>query len=87
MELDALIGALAPSDVIGRRPVEILDLAYDTRRVGAGTLQSLTRRRGLPQGHQRPGLHRVREAFPVHALQRPVGELEQLCIPRGVRLR
>ena len=38
MELDALIRALAPTDVIGRRPVEILDLAYDTRQVGAGTL-------------------------------------------------
>jgi UDP-N-acetylmuramoyl-L-alanyl-D-glutamate--2,6-diaminopimelate ligase len=38
MDLDALIGALAPGDVIGRRPVEILDLAYDTRRVHDGTL-------------------------------------------------
>jgi UDP-N-acetylmuramoyl-L-alanyl-D-glutamate--2,6-diaminopimelate ligase len=38
VELDALIGALAPGDVIGRRPVEILDLAYDTRRVADGTL-------------------------------------------------
>ena len=38
MELDALIGALAPGDVIGRRPVEILDLAHDTRSVRAGTL-------------------------------------------------
>jgi UDP-N-acetylmuramoyl-L-alanyl-D-glutamate--2,6-diaminopimelate ligase len=38
VELDALIGALAPGDVIGRRPVEILDLAYDTRRVSDGTL-------------------------------------------------
>jgi UDP-N-acetylmuramoyl-L-alanyl-D-glutamate--2,6-diaminopimelate ligase len=38
MELDALIRALAPGDVIGRRPVEISDLAYDTRRVRAGTL-------------------------------------------------
>ena len=38
MELDALIGALAPGDVIGRRPVEILDLAYDSRRVADGTL-------------------------------------------------
>ncbi len=33
MELDALIRALAPSDVIGGRPVEIAELAYDTRRV------------------------------------------------------
>jgi UDP-N-acetylmuramoyl-L-alanyl-D-glutamate--2,6-diaminopimelate ligase len=38
MELDALIAALAPSDVIGRQQVEILDLAHDTRRVGEGTL-------------------------------------------------
>ena len=38
MELDALIRALAPGDVVGARPVEILDLAYDTRSVSAGTL-------------------------------------------------
>ena len=38
VELDALIRALAPGEVIGRRPVEILDLAYDTRRVREGTL-------------------------------------------------
>jgi UDP-N-acetylmuramoyl-L-alanyl-D-glutamate--2,6-diaminopimelate ligase len=38
VELDALIRALSPSDVIGRRPVEIRDLAYDTRRVVGGTL-------------------------------------------------
>ncbi|MFN8222392.1 MAG: UDP-N-acetylmuramoyl-L-alanyl-D-glutamate--2,6-diaminopimelate ligase [Gaiellales bacterium] len=38
MELEALIEALVPSDVIGRRPVEILKLAHDTRHVGDGTL-------------------------------------------------
>jgi UDP-N-acetylmuramoyl-L-alanyl-D-glutamate--2,6-diaminopimelate ligase len=38
MELDALIRALAPGNVIGGRPVEILDLAYDTRRVREQTL-------------------------------------------------
>jgi UDP-N-acetylmuramoyl-L-alanyl-D-glutamate--2,6-diaminopimelate ligase len=38
MELDALIGALAPGDVVGRRAVEIRDLAYDTRAVRDGTL-------------------------------------------------
>ncbi|HEY7177546.1 MAG TPA: UDP-N-acetylmuramoyl-L-alanyl-D-glutamate--2,6-diaminopimelate ligase [Gaiella sp.] len=38
MELDALIRALAPGDVIGRRDVEILDLAYDTRAVSGGAL-------------------------------------------------
>jgi len=38
VELDALIRALAPADVIGGRPVEILDLAHDTRSVREGTL-------------------------------------------------
>ena len=33
-----MIRALAPGDVIGGRPVEILDLAHDTRRVAEGTL-------------------------------------------------
>ncbi len=38
MNLDALIRALAPSEVAGSRPVEIGDLAYDTRSVAAGAL-------------------------------------------------
>jgi UDP-N-acetylmuramoyl-L-alanyl-D-glutamate--2,6-diaminopimelate ligase len=38
MQLDALIRALAPSDVIGGRAVEIAELAYDTRRVREGAL-------------------------------------------------
>ncbi len=38
MELDALIRALAPSEVTGGAPVEIRDLAYDTRRVTEGAL-------------------------------------------------
>jgi UDP-N-acetylmuramoyl-L-alanyl-D-glutamate--2,6-diaminopimelate ligase len=38
VQLDALIRALAPSEVTGGRPVEIVDLAYDTRRVTAGAL-------------------------------------------------
>jgi UDP-N-acetylmuramoyl-L-alanyl-D-glutamate--2,6-diaminopimelate ligase len=37
VELDALIRALAPREVTGARPVEIADLAYDTRKVGAGS--------------------------------------------------
>jgi UDP-N-acetylmuramoyl-L-alanyl-D-glutamate--2,6-diaminopimelate ligase len=36
--LDALIRALAPSEVAGGRPVEIRDLAYDTRAVTPGAL-------------------------------------------------
>jgi UDP-N-acetylmuramoyl-L-alanyl-D-glutamate--2,6-diaminopimelate ligase len=38
VELDALIRALAPSEVTGGRPVAIGDLAYDTRRVSDGAL-------------------------------------------------
>jgi UDP-N-acetylmuramoyl-L-alanyl-D-glutamate--2,6-diaminopimelate ligase len=38
VELEALIRALAPSEVIGARPVEIRDLAHDTRAVRDGAL-------------------------------------------------
>jgi UDP-N-acetylmuramoyl-L-alanyl-D-glutamate--2,6-diaminopimelate ligase len=38
VELDALIRALAPSEVIGAHPVEVGDLAHDTRAARAGTL-------------------------------------------------
>jgi UDP-N-acetylmuramoyl-L-alanyl-D-glutamate--2,6-diaminopimelate ligase len=36
VNLDALIRALAPREVTGARPVEIADLAYDTRKVTSG---------------------------------------------------
>jgi UDP-N-acetylmuramoyl-L-alanyl-D-glutamate--2,6-diaminopimelate ligase len=38
MELDALIRALAPEEVVGRRPVEVTGLAHDTRRIEGGEL-------------------------------------------------
>jgi UDP-N-acetylmuramoyl-L-alanyl-D-glutamate--2,6-diaminopimelate ligase len=38
VNLEALIRALAPSEVTGVRPVEIGDLAYDTRKVVSGAL-------------------------------------------------
>ncbi len=38
MKLEALIRALAPSEVTGARPVLIGDLAYDTRAVSQGSL-------------------------------------------------
>jgi len=38
VELDALIRALAPAETVGARPVEIDDLAYDTRTVRGGVL-------------------------------------------------
>jgi UDP-N-acetylmuramoyl-L-alanyl-D-glutamate--2,6-diaminopimelate ligase len=38
MQLERMIAALAPRDVIGRAPVEVRDLAYDARTVAPGTL-------------------------------------------------
>jgi UDP-N-acetylmuramoyl-L-alanyl-D-glutamate--2,6-diaminopimelate ligase len=38
VELEALIRALAPSEVAGARPAEVVDVAYDTGAVSAGAL-------------------------------------------------
>ena len=38
MQLERLIDALAPADVLHGAPVEIADLAYDTRSLGPGSL-------------------------------------------------
>ena len=38
MNLERVIAALAPTDVVQRAPVEISDLAYDTHAVGTGAL-------------------------------------------------
>src|ERR671939_1262198 len=38
MDLERVIAALAPADVVRRAPVEIRELAYDARRVQEGAL-------------------------------------------------
>jgi UDP-N-acetylmuramoyl-L-alanyl-D-glutamate--2,6-diaminopimelate ligase len=38
MDLERVIAALAPQEVVGRAPVEVADLAYDTRAVTPGAL-------------------------------------------------
>ena len=38
MDLERLIQALAPTDVVQRAPVEVRDLAYDTRAIRPGTV-------------------------------------------------
>jgi UDP-N-acetylmuramoyl-L-alanyl-D-glutamate--2,6-diaminopimelate ligase len=38
MDIERVIAALAPVDVLGRAPVEIADLAYDARAAGHGSL-------------------------------------------------
>src|ERR687883_532520 len=38
MDLERVIAALAPRDVVGRAPLDVTDLAYDTRAVTPGAL-------------------------------------------------
>jgi UDP-N-acetylmuramoyl-L-alanyl-D-glutamate--2,6-diaminopimelate ligase len=38
MDLERVIAALAPTDVVGRAPAEVRDLAFDVRTVGPGAL-------------------------------------------------
>jgi UDP-N-acetylmuramoyl-L-alanyl-D-glutamate--2,6-diaminopimelate ligase len=38
VNLERVISALSPADVVGRAPVEVADLSYDTRAVGPGAL-------------------------------------------------
>jgi UDP-N-acetylmuramoyl-L-alanyl-D-glutamate--2,6-diaminopimelate ligase len=38
MDIERVIAALAPADVLGRAPVEIADLAFDARAAGPGSL-------------------------------------------------
>src|SRR5712691_6339387 len=38
MQLERLIAALGPTEVVGRAPVEIRELAYDTRAIPQGAL-------------------------------------------------
>jgi UDP-N-acetylmuramoyl-L-alanyl-D-glutamate--2,6-diaminopimelate ligase len=38
MDLELLIDALAPVEVVGRAPVDVADLAYDAREAGPGSL-------------------------------------------------
>src|SRR5206468_6652260 len=38
VDLERVIAALAPTEVVDRRPTEIRDLAYDARRAGPGSL-------------------------------------------------
>jgi UDP-N-acetylmuramoyl-L-alanyl-D-glutamate--2,6-diaminopimelate ligase len=50
MELERVIAALSPTDVVDRAPVEIVDLAYDARAVAPGALFFCVRG-GRADGH------------------------------------
>jgi UDP-N-acetylmuramoyl-L-alanyl-D-glutamate--2,6-diaminopimelate ligase len=80
VELEALIRALAPSELTGARPVEIADLAYDTRRVSEGALFFCVR------GERLDGHALAREAVDGGAValvvERPLDEeVPQLVVP------
>jgi UDP-N-acetylmuramoyl-L-alanyl-D-glutamate--2,6-diaminopimelate ligase len=78
VELDALIRALSPSDVIGRRPVEVRDLAYDTRRVVDGMLFFCVR------GASRDGHELAVEAVAAGAVALVVERPVDVAVPQLV---
>src|SRR5262245_1763195 len=80
MQLEALIRALAPSEVAEARPVEILDLAYHTRRVIEGAMFFCVRGEQV-DGHDLAweAIERGAEALVV---ERPLDvDVPQLLVP------
>jgi UDP-N-acetylmuramoyl-L-alanyl-D-glutamate--2,6-diaminopimelate ligase len=59
MDLERLVAAVGAVDVVGRAPVEVLDLAYDTRAVAPGTLYFCV-----------PGAHADGHDFAAEAVER-----------------
>src|ERR687883_540489 len=51
MDLERVIAALAPRDVVGRAPLDVTDLAYDTRAVTPGALFFCVRGANV-EGHE-----------------------------------
>jgi len=80
MNLERFIAALAPTDVVQRAPVEISDLAYDTRAVGSGALFFCV------PGERHDGHAFAREATRLGAVALVVErvlelDVPQLCVP------
>jgi UDP-N-acetylmuramoyl-L-alanyl-D-glutamate--2,6-diaminopimelate ligase len=77
VDLERLIGALAPAEVLNPLPVDVVDLAYDTRSVAPGALFFCVR------GQRRDGHELAAEAVAAgaaalvvdHALDLPVPQL------------
>jgi UDP-N-acetylmuramoyl-L-alanyl-D-glutamate--2,6-diaminopimelate ligase len=80
MELDALIRALAPSEVVGHRRVEILDLAYDSRAIAPGALFFSVR--GLRVDGHDLAPEAVAAGAAAVVVERPVAvDVPQLVVP------
>jgi UDP-N-acetylmuramoyl-L-alanyl-D-glutamate--2,6-diaminopimelate ligase len=78
MNLERVIPALAPTDVVQRAPVEISDLAYDTRAVAPGALFFCVR------GERHDGHRFAREAVGRGAAALVVDHPLELDIPQIV---
>ena len=78
MELEALIRALDPLDVIGRRPVEIRELAYEAGRATEGSLFFCVR------GSRADGHHFAREAVERGAVGLVVDHPVDAAVPQLV---
>ena len=70
MQLERVIAALAPTDVVARAPAEVLDLAYDSRRVERGALFFCVRGSRF-DGHERASEAVARGAVAL-VVERPV---------------
>ena len=78
MNLERVIPALAPTDVVQRAPVEISDLAYDTRVVGPGALYFCV------PGERHDGHEFARQALERGAVALVVERVLELDVPQLV---
>src|SRR5690349_9092346 len=80
MQLERLIAALAPTDVVGDAAVEIRELAYDAREVPRGSLFFCVRGASA-DGHDHAG-DAVRNGAAALVVERPLGlDVPQLVVP------
>jgi len=80
MQLERLIAALAPTDVVGDAAVEIRELAYDAREVPRGSLFFCIRGASA-DGHDHAG-DAVRNGAAALVVERPLGlDVPQLVVP------
>jgi UDP-N-acetylmuramoyl-L-alanyl-D-glutamate--2,6-diaminopimelate ligase len=78
MQLERVIEALAPKDVVGRAPVELADLAYDAQAVRAGSLFFCVR------GTRRDGHDFAADAVAAGAVALVVERPLDLAVPQLV---
>ncbi len=80
MDLERVIATLGPVDVLGRAPVDVRDLTYDTRAVGPGSLFFCIRGEHV-DGHSLAADAVARGAVAL-VVERPVGaDVPQLVVP------